>query len=104
MRPHRSLAHLFSPSESETELGGREISWSPLGDLWLRLEAPRVSEDGPADTEPIRTETRQAESRADPRVAAGQRVVCDGAEWRLDRLDRDRPRPGRMTLILKREI
>ena len=104
MRRHRTLAQLFARTETETELGGRTISWSPLGDLWLRLEAPRVSEDGPADTEPIRRETRQAESRADPRVAAGQRVDCDGAEWRLGRVDRDQPRPGRMTLILKREI
>lgn len=104
MRQHRTLAQLFAPSESETELGGRTTSWSPLGDLWLRLEAPRTGEDGPADTQPIRSETRQAESRADPRVLAGQRLDCDGAEWRLDRVDRDRPRPGRMTLILKREI
>ena len=31
MRAHRTLAYLFERAETETELGGRTVDWSPLG-------------------------------------------------------------------------
>lgn len=104
MRPHRTLAHLFERSEVETELGGRTVEWTPLGDLWLALSSPQRSGDGAGGTAPVLREQRLAESRSDPRAERGQRVDCDGREWRLVHVDRDRPKMGRMTLTLQRDL
>lgn len=49
-------------------------------------------------------EQRLAESRSDRRVEPGQRVDCEGAEWRLVLVDQDRPKMGRMTLTLQRDL
>lgn len=104
MRAHRTLAHLFGRTEVETALGGRTVDWSPLGDLWLALSSPRRSGDGAGGLAPTIREQRLAESRSDPRVEPGQRVDCEGAEWRLVLVDRDRPKMGRMTLTLQRDL
>lgn len=104
MRRHRTLAQLFAREETETALGGRMVDWSPLGELWLALSSPKRNVDAAAGTEPVVTERRLGESGWDPRVAAGQRVDCEGAEWRLVHVDRDAPTIGRMTLTLMRDL
>lgn len=104
MRAHRTLAHLFERTEVETALGGRAVEWSPLGDVWLALSPPQRSVDGAGGIAPMLREQRLAESRSDSRVQAGQRVDCEGAEWRLVLVDRDRPKMGRMILTLQRDL
>ena len=104
MRACRTLAQLFERTETETELGGRTVDWSPIGDLWLALKSPQRSGDRTGGMEPVIREQRLAESRSDPRVQPGQRVDYEGVEWRLVLVDRDRPTLGRMTLTLQRDL
>lgn len=104
MRAHRTLAQLFERTEAETEFGGRTVEWSPIGDLWIALSSPQRSGDGAGGAAPTVREQRLAESRSDPRVLPGQRVDCEGAEWRLVFVDRDRPKMGRMILTLQRDL
>jgi len=104
VRSYRTLAQVFTPTDAETEFGGRTVDWSPLGELWLRLSSPHRREDGTGEMKPVVTEVSLAESRSDPRVAAGQRVDIAGVEWRLVHVDRDAPEMGRMTLTLTRDL
>lgn len=97
-------AHLFTRVEVETDFGGCTIDWSPLGDLWLAASCPKRSGNGAGATAPTLREQRLAESRSDPRVLPGQRVDCEGVEWRLVLVDRDRPKMGRMILTLERDL
>ncbi len=104
MRPYRTLAQVFLRTETETELGGRTLSWTPLGDLWIRLSSPQRHGDGSGETRPVVTEKALAESRFDPRVQPAQRVDIRGVSWRLVHVDRDTPKMGRMILTLTRDI
>lgn len=102
-RPLRRLAEVSAGSESETPFGGRSVTWEPVCVAWLAVvsEQPDEARDG---EEPPRERRRlTAETRADPRLARGQRVELDGVAWRLAHVLAEAPRPGRMTLSLERE-
>ena len=76
------LAGLFAGIEAETPYGGRSVTWEPLGSAWLRLGARRRRETNEAGTFRA-VETVTAETRADPRLTAGQMLRFGGADWRI---------------------
>jgi hypothetical protein len=92
---------------TETAYGGRDRAWSDVATLWVLLtpSAPGAQTDGAASA-PSPTDTATATARDLPAAAAGQRLVAadDPDPWRVLRVDRASPRPGRMTLRLDRLI
>ena len=99
----RRLATLKAATEAETAFGGRTKSWSDVATLWVDLKPPSGRETSQVDQRPTLSETAEAEARDHPLAAAGQRLALDGTNWRLVRLVRDAPRPGRMTLFLEKD-
>lgn len=80
----RRLAEVFAAERSETPFGGRAVSWTPVGVVWLAVLDER-REDAPGEAGgPPRTRARMtAETWTDARLARGQRLSLDGADWRL---------------------
>jgi hypothetical protein len=98
----RILAELFEPIESETPMGGRAVSYQPLGVVWLACAATRRRERADANAGPLMIETLSAVTRADDRLEVGRVLRFRGHDWRIVRSDADQPRAGRMSLNLER--
>lgn len=104
----RTPATLEQATETETPLGGRKKSWTVAAQLWVAFAAVRLAERTPAATGAARelasperaTAETTAEARDHPLAARGMRLSADGQVWRVAAVDRGRPAPGRMTLIL----
>lgn len=101
MSGFRLLAQLLEPVEAETPYGGRAVSYSPLGSVWLRLDGRRRRERTEGGVVSA-VETATAETRADPRLSEGRIVRFGGADWAIATVDGDPDRPGRATLVLER--
>lgn len=97
----RTLAELLEPVEAETPYGGRVVSHSSLGSVWLRLEGRRRRERTEAGAVSA-VEIARAETRADPRLREGRVIRFGGADWVIAAVDGDPDRPGRVTLNIER--
>ena len=76
------MAGLFEGVESETPYGGQAVSWELLGSAWLKLGARRRREKNePGGLRAVETVT--AETRSDPRLAAGRVLRFGGGDWRI---------------------
>ena len=99
----RRLGEVSAPGLSETPFGGRAITWTIVGPIWLALKPPRFSESAGEGQKPRQVEKCEAEARFDPLVERGQRVSIDGADYAVVHVAGDAPMLGRMTLTLERE-
>lgn len=99
----RTPAVLQAETTTETDYGGRTSAWAEAVRLWVTLTpaAPRPLAAG--DASPARLESASAEARDDARAARGQQLLVeDEPPWTVMTIDRDHPKPGRMTLRLER--
>ena len=101
--PMRRLGSVSAPVPTETPFGGRAVSWTPVGLIWLALKPPRFSESIGEGQRPRQMEKREAEARFDPMVERGQRVSIDGADYAVVHVAGDAPMLGLMTLTLELE-
>ncbi|WP_292095736.1 head-tail adaptor protein [Brevundimonas sp.] len=95
------MAGLHRPVEAETPYGGRVVSYEPMGVVWLAPGARRRRER----TEGGVTrglETLAATTRTDERLEPGLVVRFGGADWRIEGVEPDPERAGRMRLALER--
>ena len=103
--PLNTPALLQTATETETAYGGRERAWTDVAVLWIALTPgpPGEQRDG-AHSAPAASETATAVSRDYPSAEAGARLLVDDDPdpWRVVRVDRGAPGPGRMTLRLDR--
>ena len=99
----RRLASLQAAAETETAFGGRSRVWSEVATVWVDLREGGPRETTEADQQPQLAVSAEAEARDHPSAAAGQRLVVSGDGWRVLRLIRGIPKPGRMTLYLEKE-
>lgn len=102
----RDLAVIEAASETETALGGRTLSWSGVGSLWLAMGERRLEEVAPAapgvarDTSaaPRLKERCTAEGRDHPQAVRGRRLNLGADHWRI--VGSEPARPGRVLLHL----
>ena len=109
MTPGTSPGALANPAvlenavETETGFGGRTRAWIHAADLWLDLKPGGATTASSQDQRPVRVETAAAEARDHPAAAPGQRLTLAGEPpWTVLAVQRGRPTPGRMTLLLER--
>ena len=96
----RLLAGLYERVEVETPMGGRAVSYEPLGQAWIALGARRRRAVADAGA-PVRiVETASAETRADPRLVEGRVLRFGGGDWRIALVEN--AAPGRARLSLER--
>jgi len=102
--PRAQPAVLEAAAETETAYGGRDRVWSQAATLWVSLTLGAPGEQTAADAAPAEAGTATAVARDHPGAAPGQRltVTGDADPWRVRRVDRGTPTPGRMTLRLDR--
>lgn len=91
------LAEVLEPVEAETPYGGRAVSWTEHGQVWLRPGPERPverMEDGRA------REGRRltVEARRDGRIEIGRVLRFRGDDWRVGAV---RPEGGRLNLELE---
>jgi head-tail adaptor len=101
-QPAAQLGVLQQASDTETAYGGRTQTWATLAALWVHLAPGSASYDQADGEAPSRVETANAAARDHPDAAAGQRLQLGGAPWSV--LAVQRPQPGRMVLVLQRQI
>ena len=98
-------ASLQAATFTDTPYGGVDETWAEVATLWvsLAIAAPAQQFDG-AISAPAEADIATATCRDHPAAADGQRLLIgdDPAPWRLRRVDRGVPGPGRMTLRLDR--
>ncbi|CAN5340026.1 hypothetical protein BH09PSE2_BH09PSE2_03440 [soil metagenome] len=103
--PLRTPALLQTATEVETPYGGRDRTWTDVAILWIALSPGPPSEvrDG-STSPPVGAASAVAVAREHPSAAAGARLLVDDDPdpWRVVRVDREAPGPGRMTLRLDR--
>ena len=105
----RTHAVIEAASESETALGGRTLSWSGVGSLWLAMGARQVAEAAPTapgvsreTSAPERLRERcTAEARDHPQALRGRRLSLGAEHWRI--WGSEPGEPGRVRLHLIRE-
>lgn len=97
----RVLARVLTPVETVTPYGGRSTTYEPAGMVWLALGVRRRRTRAEAGSARA-IETLSAGTRADPRLGVGQVLRFGGADWRLEALEPDAARPGRLKLELER--
>ncbi len=94
------LATLQALTQTESDQGGEVTTWTPLAALWVVLTPGAATFQQLEGQAPVRIETAAATARDHPDAAAGQQLLVDGPPWRV--LAVQRPRPGRMVLVLDR--
>ena len=97
-------AALQAASETPTVYGGLTSTWTLAANLWIDLAPGSSSWSQLEDQRPTRIETASAVARDDLRACAGQQLLAgaDPNPWRVIAVQRARPEPGRMTLLLDR--
>ena len=103
--PLTTPAVLQAATETETPYGGRDRTWTDVAVLWIALApgAPGEVRDG-SGSAPVGSASATAIAREHPSAVAGARLLVDddADPWRVVRVDRGTPAPGRMTLRLDR--
>lgn len=95
------VAGLHRPVEAETPYGGRVVSYEPVGGVWLALGARRRRERTEGGVT-RGVETLAATTRADQRLEPGLVIRFGGADWRIEGVEPDPIKAGRVRLELER--
>lgn len=103
--PNERPATLSAASEVETPFGGRTRAWAPVAAVWATLQLDGIAERTASDAPPVGSQAATAVARDHPAAAPGQQLAFAGEPpFEVREVRRATPVPGRMTLVLVRQL